>query len=434
MKRCLIIGGGFAGLSSAVFLAEKGFQITLLEASPKLGGRAYALYEPKYDDYFDNGQHILMGCYKTTLELLNKINALSDFNFPEILKVNFVDSNGRIFQLKTVPSIYPINLILGFFGYRAISRRARLNIIKLLIKNFFTRLDSLENYTVEEWLRVNKQSNESIKNFWEIIAIATLNTKINKASAHIFVNAIKKMFNSGHKSYLLIIPHYDLNNFYVNKAKEFIEKFGGKILTSQKVVKLVAEGNKIIKVITNNTVFNEYDYIISCIPEYSLRKIKIENSYYKDFSFIPEFKYSPILNVHLWLKENPFNERFYGLLDSSIHWLFNHGKHISLTTSAAEELIKQSDKEILSLFYSNLERYFPIFKSEFVIDYKIIKEKRATFIPDKDFVKQRKEIFSPFENLFLAGDWTNTELPSTIESAVFSAYKIAKEIINTSKL
>lgn len=432
MKRCLIIGGGFAGLSSAVFLIEKGFKITLLEASPKLGGRAYSLYNPLLNDYYDNGQHILMGCYKSTLEFLKKINALNNFELPKELKINFVNNKGKIFRLKISPGIYPLNLFFSFCRYIAIPPKSRFQIIKLLLKNFFTKVDSLKNYSVEEWLRLNNQSNESIKYFWEIVTIAALNTKIENASAYIFADIIKKMFNAGSKSYLLLVPHYDLNNFYIARAKEYIEKYNGEILVSQRVIKLVSDNKRIIKVITDKTVFEDFDYVISSIPEYALRKIKIENSEY-DFSFIPEFQYSPILNVHLWLKENPFNEKFYGLLDSPIHWLFNHGKHISLTVSAAEELINLSNKEILSLFYSNLERYFPIFKSEFVIDYKIIKEKRATFIPDKSFVRKRERIFSPFENLFLAGDWTSTGLPSTIESAVVSGYRTAEHIINLSR-
>ena len=143
---------------------------------------------------------------------------------------------------------------------------------------------------------------------------------------------------------------------------------------------------------------------------------------------IPDLNYSPILNVHFWLNENPFKEKFYGLINSKIHWLFNHGDHISLTSSSADELIGFENDYIKTLFLSEIEKFFPIFKSEFVNNSIVIKEKRATFIPDVVSSESRNNIYSPFDNLYFAGDWTNTGLPSTIESAVLSGKTAANYV------
>ena len=157
------------------------------------------------------------------------------------------------------------------------------------------------------------------------------------------------------------------------------------------------------------------------LPVYTVKKIMDNSNINLD---LPEFEYSSILNVHLWLKENPFKERFYGFIGSQIHWLFNHGKHISLTTSSANNLINLESRVIIRHFCSEIELYFPIFRTEMVVDSKVMKERRATFIPNIASTEKRKNFNWKLENFLLAGDWTNTDLPATIESAVLSG-KIA---------
>ena len=429
MKNCLIIGGGFAGLSAAVNLSNKGFKITLIEASPKLGGRAYSLLNSNHKDFFDNGQHIMMGCYNATLNFLKKINALNKIDFPDSLKINFVEKGGKIYKLNSSTFFYPINLIFAFMKFTAISLKSRLQIIRLLAEVLLFDNNSDDNSSVEEWLKRKNQSKESIKTFWEILTVGALNARIEEASAKIFKEVLKRIFNSS-KSSLILVPITDLTNLYVNDSEKFIKERGGKIVISERVLKFFVEKEIVKKVITDKNTYENFDFIISAVPSYSLRKIKIENSEsYKDFSFIPEFNYSPILNVHFWLSNNPFKEKFYGLIDSNIHWVFNHNKHITITTSAADKIINLKNEQLIELLYSDLERYFPIFKREIVIDYKIIKEKRATFIPDIKSLNVRKKIFTPFENLIIAGDWTVPHLPSTIESATMSGYIATEKII-----
>ncbi|MEG8947564.1 hydroxysqualene dehydroxylase HpnE [Rosettibacter firmus] len=427
MKSCLIIGGGFAGLSSAVYLSEN-FKVTLLEASPKLGGRAYSIYNSQHDDFYDNGQHILMGCYKYTLRFLKKINALNKIQFPDALIINLVEKNGKIHRLNSSGLFYPFNSIKAFLQYSAIDINSRIKIIRFIFENFFIRNHALEKLTIKEWLRKKNQTDESIKSFWEILTVGALNTNTELASAKVFSEILKRIFKSS-KSQTILIPETNLTDLYVINSEKYIKDRGGIINKSERVIKFVVEKNKVIKVLTNKNCYEDFDYVISAIPLHSLKKIDIENSELSsNFFYLPELKYSPILNVHLWLKENPFSEKFYGLIDSQIHWLFNHGKHISLTTSAAEKIINLKDNELLELFYSDLERYFPIFKRQFVIDYKIIKEKKATFIPDINSIDERKKIKNLFDNLYIAGDWVNINLPSTIESAVLSGYQVSKLI------
>jgi hypothetical protein len=193
------------------------------------------------------------------------------------------------------------------------------------------------------------------------------------------------------------------------------------------VDRIEIKDKKVVRIITGDKPYSDFDFAIMAIPEYAVKKI-FNNS--EIFLTLPEFEYSPILNVHLWLKENPFKEKFYGFIGSQIHWLFNHGKHISLTTSSAENLINLENDEIVKRFCSEIELYFPIFKPELVIDSKVVKEKRATFIPDIASNTERKNFNWQLENFVLAGDWTNTGLPATIESAVLSGKIAAEQLIS----
>jgi squalene-associated FAD-dependent desaturase len=429
MVKCIVIGGGFAGLSAAAFLSEKNFRVKLLEGSPKLGGRAYSLDIPQYDDIYDNGQHILMGCYENTLKYLKLIGSENLVEFQKNLKVNFVERGGRNFLLSSSSSIYPINLFFAILKYNAIRFRDRLKVLKFFLSIAFSKSSKLKDLTILEWLKKNGQNSATIKSLWEILAIGTLNTSIHKASAAMFAEVLKKMFLSGNKSSLIVLPASGLSDMYCKQTVEMLLNDGSEVHISDSVVELQTDGNMITKIKTRKTEYDDFDFIISAVPHYSLLKfisnLKLPN--YKNL----DLEYSTIINVHLWLKDNPFSESFYGLISSKVHWLFNHNKHITLVTSNANEFSEYSNEELVKLFCEEVEDYFPVFNKDLVFDYKVIREKRATFIPSIKSMAARENLTNSYKNLIIAGDWTNTGLPSTIEGAVKSGLLAAENVENS---
>lgn len=428
MKNILVIGGGFAGLASSVYLANHNNKVTLVESSPKFGGRAYSIFNEKYNDYYDNGQHIMMGCYKETLNYLSVINSTHLLEFPNYLSLNFVKRGGSLFQLKSSQKLYPFNLLEAILHFKALRMKSRIKIIDFFLDLLCCYSCDLKNKSVIEWLIEKRQTPESIKNFWEILVVGALNTSVEKASAQIFAEILKRIFFDGTSSSSIVISKVGLSQLYVEPSIKFLVERGSEIIPSESINRFVYKDNKIISVESKIRNYTDFDYVISAVPIYALARI-LENSSIRNFK-LPELNYSTILNIHLWLKENYFHERFYGLLDSQIHWVFNHGEHISITISNADSYKDYSDKEILELIYSDLGIFFPIFKSSLVKDFKVIKEKRATFIPDINSISSREEIEVPFENLILAGDWTIPSLPATIESAVLSANNAKEKILN----
>lgn len=427
MKRVIVVGGGFAGLSASVYLTENNFEVTLLEASPKLGGRAYSLYNQKFDDQYDNGQHILMGCYDETLSFLEKIGSSNNIEFQNSLHVPFVIKGGQVVELSTYKNLYPLNLCWGILNYKILSFKERLKVIDFFLDLLCCYSCDLKDKTVKEWLECKKQSENSIKSFWKILVVGTLNTTCEKASAEIFSEILKRIFLNGNKAATIVLPKTSLEKFYLENANRFIKAKNGEIIFSDRVDRIEVKNNKIHKIVTENKSYSDFDFAIMAVPEYAVKKI-MDNSNIR--LNLPEFEYSSILNVHLWLKENPFKEKFYGFIDSKIHWLFNHGKHISLTTSSADNLINLENSEIIRHLCSEIELYFPIFRTEKVINSHVIKEKRATFVPDTLSTGRRKDFNWQLENFILAGDWTNTDLPATIESAVSSGKIAAEKVIS----
>ena len=429
MSKCIVIGGGLAGLTSTVYLSESGIDVDLIEASPKLGGRTYSFHSKEQKTIVDNGQHVLMGCYNHTLEYLTKIDALNTLTFQKHLRVNYVERGGQQFKLESYGKLYPFNLITGLLKLKTISFYDRIKIIGLFKTVLFSNPKNYKDQTVYKWLIDKKQSKESISLFWDMLVVSIMNTKPESASAKLFASTLKKVFFSGNAGSKMIIPSYGLSEVFCDKAVKVIEEKKGNIHYSERVVKLEFVNDKITKVITNDKVYSDFDFLISTVPFHSLIKFYPNKSLRQ---FEKYCKYSPIVTAHLWLKKNIFSEDFYGFLDSEIHWLFNHKTHISLLTSNAVALSKKTKKEILAIFQSGLKAFFPNYDSENILSSIIIKEKRAAFLPTTKYENIRSRIKSDFSNLIFAGDWTNTGLPSTMESAVksgISAYTIVKKML-----
>lgn len=428
MSKCLIAGGGLAGLSAAVMLLKNGIDVHLIEASPKLGGRTYSFYNDKLQESIDNGQHIMMGCYNETLRFLDIIGARDNVEIQKNLSLKFVKEGGDIFELATKSNIYPLNLSRAITSYKALTIKERLKVLDLFMDLYCLEEGDLEDLTVAEWLANEGQDKNVRDALWDILAIGTLNSKSEDASAALFARILKSIFFDGNESSKIVLPKVDLTNMYVKQAVKYIEDNGGQISLGERAVSIHQDSGVADELVTTKNVYKNFDYIISAVPHYSL--LKILDSEINDALKNIVFKYSPIVSVHLLLKSNPFENKLYGLINSSIHWLFNHDKYVSLVTSAAEELAEMDEQSIINEVILQLENYFPVFSHNLVLNWTIIKEKRATFIPTPMIERQRKQISSPFRNLFLAGDWTNTSLPATIEGAVQSGFSAAGEILN----
>jgi zeta-carotene desaturase len=424
MKKCLIIGSGISGLTAASVLSSKKIKVTVLEATPKPGGRTYSFKDSVTGDIIDNGQHILMGCYDYTLNFLRLIGAEKNFIHQKQLKLVFLDQDKSESRIEASDWFYPLNIISAFLKYDKLNYYERLNFFGLIIKLPFISKRDLNYKTVYEWLKKEKQSDNCIQSFWEILCVGALNTTSKNASALIFYNILVKIFFGGVSASKIVLPRYGLSESLIQPAINFIKNHSGELHTSENVRELVTANDKIAAVKTDKNIFNDFNFVISSVPLYALEKIISKDQ----LEIKSEFIYPTILNIHVWVKENKLSEEFYGLLNSRLHWIFNKDNHINIVVSDADELSVKTNDEIIQLVKEELNKYCGI-DSDYILRYKIIKEKRATFLPDIKSNFNRPKTATKFKNLFLAGDWIDTGLPATIESAAKSGYLAAECIL-----
>ena len=429
MKLVTIIGGGLAGLSSAVFLHKKGYNVQLFESSPKLGGRAYSFYDREKNLYFDNGQHILAGWYENTFEYLKAIGSYDKLDFQSNLEVNFYDTNKNSFNLKTYNLPAPFNLLFGLLNFKALSGSDKLSVLKIYKIFSDKKLEQLNN--VAELLKAIKQTPTLIEYFWEPFILAVFNAKPENINCKIFLKILKNGFSK--KSFSnLVIPKVNLNELFIDDALTYFQKNNIKVVEKEKISKLFFNGSTIDYLVTESGNKIKSDYYISAVPFFRFKELFEINNYNQYFKGRGNLHSSSIISLHLFfenevpadlLKNNSFGMT--GLIGTKVQWIFKRNpKHLSLVISASDfldELTDESNETIYKNCLSELSKCLNGFDNLVVKDYKIIKEKRATFVPDNNSINERPNQKTDIQNFFIAGDWTNTGLPATIESAIKSS-------------
>lgn len=422
MKKVLIVGGGLSGLSAACYLSHNKFDVTLIESTHKLGGKTFSFIDDVSNTEIDNGQHILLGCYTETLNLLKLISAHDRIVIQKNFSIPYLFENYRIIKLQAENYFYPLNLLKSFLVFPLLNFNDKFSLLKFMLRLRFIDSDSLINFSVKEWLLKESQTQNSISILWEVICVGALNTSTEKASAKIFCDILKQIFWTDENAYKIILPKRSLNDTFIQPIEKFLVRNKVKIYKSEKCDQIIISANGIQKIITTKRKFEDFDYYIFAIPIYTFKSLLVLKNFNLDFT------YSPILNIYIWLEHNPLNESFYAVPNSVIHWIFNKGEFINITISNAVDLIDKPKSDIENIILNELQKFIPNITMN-IKRILIVKEKKATFIPTKEIITKRPNTKTEIKNLFLAGDWTNTKLPATIEGAIKSGRIAAEEII-----
>lgn len=434
-KSVCVIGGGVAGLSAAVFLTKENFKVTLIESKPHLGGRAYSFFDKTLNTYVDNGQHILASWYKNTFEFLKIIGSYEKLMIQDSLEVTFRNLNAEQFKLKFPKLTSPFNLLWGIMRFKALSFKDKISLIRFIrtIKTNKFSDKELKEIETDELFRKTNQPENLIKCFWEPFIVAVFNSKPESVSAWLLVKMIKLGFIEKGNS-KLVLPKTNLNELYVVSALKYLEANGAKVLTDTKIKEITFVKDMIESLSLDDNSKMKFDYYISAVPFYEIKNLVGEKVYNECFIQADLLKSSPIVNVHLTFTEHideAIKNNFYGILNATIQWIFKvRNNQICIVVSDAKKLTNKGKEEILKITISELYSTFPDLQNKSIQHSQVVKEMRATFIPDKNSLSSRPGYKTSFRNFLLAGDWVNTELPATIESATQSAKLCANEIIN----
>jgi squalene-associated FAD-dependent desaturase len=431
-KRVAIIGGGFSGLAAGVSLAERGVEVLLLERRNHLGGRAYSFIDSKTGSAVDNGQHLFMGCYHHTIAFLRKIGCLDRLKFQDKPRVDFLDREDGFFKFECPPLPAPLHAVAGLLGMKGLTLGDKLrafNVGRAIRSN-----GALESLTVDQWLDKLGQSERIRQRFWYPMVIATLNEDPRTASARMLKRVLEEAFGGDSSGTSIGIARVGLSDLYTVGAREFIESGGGQVTTATEVRRLVVEQGLVVAIELKSGERIEADCYISAVPPSAFLQMLDEETA-TEFQPIAKLETSPIVSINLWFDRPVIDREFTGLIGKRCQWVFNKDlilspakktNQIAVIISAAREFVDWTKDALVEMALSELHEMIPASREAKLNQSAIVKEREATMAHTVESDHLRPGPRTAQTNLVLAGDWTDTGLPATIESAVLSGHTAAE--------
>jgi squalene-associated FAD-dependent desaturase len=433
----VIIGGGFAGLAAAVRLSERESGVLLVEARGHLGGRAYSFTDARTGDTVDNGQHLFMGCYRHTVAFLEKIGRADGLKFQDSPRIDFLDAADgyATFSCPRLPA--PIHALAGLARLKGLSVADKLRALKVgraIRRNGRAGVASL---TVAEWLDRLSQSTRIKERFWYPMAIATLNESPAIASARMMKVVLERAFASDRRGSSIGIARVGLSDLYTSAATNFIRARGGLVRTAAAVNRLIIERGAVAALELKGGEMIEADYFISAVPHAALLRILPDELAASEFAPLAKLGSSPIVSINLWFDRAVLDREFVGLLGARCQWIFNKDlifstgrqtNQIAVVISAARDYVEMAKDRLVEMAIDELRALVPASREANLIHSQVVKEREATLSHTVESDTLRPGPRTSIPNLFLAGDWTDTGLPATIESAVLSG-NIAADLV-----
>ena len=418
-----IIGGGYAGMAAAVALAERGISVTVFESAKQLGGRARGVVHQ--DTQLDNGQHLLLGCYRQTLRLIEQVGGNLEQDFLRLPLQ--LDLHGK-FSLRAPRLPAPLHLLVALLNAQGLPFGARLNAIRFMLALRRANFRLAHDMTVAELLAQHGQNAGLTQKLWEPLCIAALNTPICKASAQVLLNVLRDALTQSRADSDMLLPRMDFTALFPQRAASYIEQRGGKVLTACAVESLrsIESGMEI----TTGQETEKFSHIICAAPPaVAARLLRPIVALESVVTQIETLQQQPIYTVYL---QYPSTVRLphpmLGLYQRYSQWLFDRGQiagqHGLLAAVISAEGIHQelSQEELAQKVIVELREEFGI--AEPPAWFKTIAEKRATFACTPNLHRPSQQ--TPLPGLLLAGDYTAGDYPATLEGAVLSGLRCAE--------
>ena len=441
----VVVGAGVAGLSAASRLARDGARVLVLEARSRLGGRATAFRDRETGELVDNGQHALMGCYTDTFAFLDTIGASANVQRQTELAVTTIERDGRVSRLRCPSWPPPLHLVAGVFGWSALGWRDKLAVLKLagplrraqarLKVGMTTALSSAHSSrteTVAAWLDRHGQTPRLRELLWEPLALAALNQPPEQAEASLFVRVLAEMFGDDPSAAAIVLPALPLHEMYAEPARAFIEARGGAVRTGV-TARIVLESGAGASVDAAGERV-EATSVVCAVPWFALNDVLTGDTepLAATLAAAHATAPSPIVTVNLWFDRAVMDEAFVGLPGRLMQWVFDKravlgsgASHLSLVSSGAADVLRWTNPQLIDAALDDVRGALPRARDAAVVRATVIREPRATFslAPGQP---PRPGVRTAVSNLFLAGDWIDTGLPATIESAVRSGHLAAE--------
>jgi squalene-associated FAD-dependent desaturase len=442
-KSVVVIGGGVAGIAAACALADEGFKVELIEKRPLLGGRASSHTDPHTGQLIDECQHGTMRCCTNLSNLLNRIGASEQIRYHGVIR--FLDEEGRRSVIANCGLPAPLHTSLSFLTFRSLGTRDKL----CIARGLFAMLRGATNADLDRtdtltWLKQLHQTDRAVKRFWSPILVSACNETLDRICCRHAFKIFRDGFLLNSQAFHFGVPCVPLGTLFTEPAISYITARGGNVRLKSIVdkVDVTASDPITIQGITlQNGESLTADYYICALQSDLLLKLLPASMTGIDpyWEGIRHIELSPIIGVHLWFDRVIECPEALALLDRETEWIFNKtlnfddesasGTYLSAVISASRRYAEVSREDILARVLADVHESLPETRNSRLLHSAVVKWPKATFSPLTGIEELRPFQASPVPNLFLAGEWTNTGWPSTMESAAISGYRAAECIL-----
>jgi squalene-associated FAD-dependent desaturase len=430
-----VVGGGLAGLAAGCALAEAGLRVTVFERRPYVGGRASSYEHPGTGEVVDNCQHVLLGCCTNLIGFYERLGVSQKIRWFD--ELTFIEPGGRASRMAPSSLPAPMHNVPAFLRAKMLTTKDKLAIARAMAA-MSRRLPEDSSETFLAWLRRHSQTEQAIERFWKTVLVSALNEDLDRISVRYATQVFRESFMKSAAAGRMGLPTIPLSDLY-GSAIDYIQARGGKVLLRSSVTAIGPKQEK-VGVLANSDE-HQFDFVVVAAPFQS-----VSNLLPTDTAATPvkdrlaHFESSSITGIHLWFDREITTLPHAVLLDRTIQWMFHkskfhegrehvgHGSYVELVVSASKSLVQKSREEILELATRELAEFFPVAREASVVKATVIKEIHATYaiLPGLDQFRPPTKTLWP--RIFLAGDWTATGWPATMEGAVRSGYLAAEEI------
>ncbi|MAT40258.1 MAG: hypothetical protein CL946_11710 [Ectothiorhodospiraceae bacterium] len=438
MTDCAIIGGGVAGLTAAVQLARARKSVSLFESSPKLGGRAFGFEDAKSGIRLDNGQHILMGCYTSLLSLLNIIGSADRLTPVRNMRLPFRAPGGEEHLMQALPLPYPLGQLSAFLRFSPLSLRERIRALRVPLTVLFGRTDSgthLDSIPASEWLAQLGQTSRITEFLWKPLILATMNAVPEQTSAGALSVVLREAFLAGAKASEFLVPDTDLSSVIADPAERYLRESGAELHIHNRV-KAVSQTPGGWQLQCADGSLHQAKTVVSAMPAGQLTELLSASNFGNAVTIdVERFQPSPIASYYTWTTKPACDDIMVGCFRTTLQWVFPKGELqdgtwlASWVISAADELAEHTSEDVDSLLRSEVVSLFPHLDAADIVRTKLITERSATFVPAPGLSAFRPVTETALPGFFLAGDWTATGYPATLEGAAKSGYRAAESVM-----
>jgi squalene-associated FAD-dependent desaturase len=463
-----IAGGGLAGLAGACALSDSGFKVTLIERRPYLGGRASSYEHPGTGEVVDNCQHVLFRVCTNLVEFYKRIGVEDKIHWYD--EMTFIEPGGRTSVMRASPLPAPLHTSPSFLRFPFLDAKDKLVISQAIAALTLTQQPDT-GQSFQDWCRRHNQTENAIQRFWKPILVSALSEDLDLISISYAAQVVRESMKSPEARHMGV-PSIPLTDLY-NRAGDYIRARGGEIKFRTSLETFSPESSQVrVRV---NEAEEAFDYLVLALPYESLERVLPQTPEASPLrEKLTHFESAPITGIHLWFDRQISDLDHAVLLDRTIQWMFHksrllekdgqsddrreghdregkdreghelsraikaiptenralapEGSYIELVVSASKNLIDKSRAEIVDLALKEVREFFPAARAANLIKSTVIKEVHATYSPRPGIDAYRSPQTTAWPRVFLAGDWTATGWPATMEGAVRSGYLAAEAL------